>query len=473
MDNTFSRLVGRNCSAFRESELKMMIIKFGMIFILMMVTIMGFSPAYSAPEQPNAPANTITVNSHLDTSGDGGICTLRDAINAANSNAAAGGCPAGAPYPAMDTINIPFSSLFCKINPCTIILSSPLPTVIEDVTIQGTGTWTPVVSGAYTYRVFNLGGVVVNISNINIIRGNAAGTSTAGYGGAILTSDLDTTLQVSSVGFYENHAQTRGGAIYVPGGTVTINNSSFSGNTVDYYGGAIDQTGGVLIITASTLSGNSAGDGGALEVQSASDTRLTNVTISGNKANGRGGGISRIGTTYSFSMNNVTVTNNTADFDNNAGGDGGGIYRGGGTVVVSNSIIAGNFDTPNNSGAGTINPDCAGTVTSFGFNLIGSGEGCAGFTNGVNGDKVGTNANLINPLLNALGSFGGFTPTQPPLPYSPAIDAGNPLTPGGGGFGACAAVDQRGGSRPQGSQCDIGAAEGVYGTASYLPNILK
>ena len=40
----------------------------------------------------------------------------------------------------------------------------------------------------------------------------------------------------------------------------------------------------------------------------------------------------------------------------------------------------------------------------------------------------------------------------------PAVNAGNPATPGSGGD-ACSAVDQRGAHRPQGGRCDIGAFE--------------
>ena len=228
-------------------------------------------PANAAPPTAEAPASTITVNSNLDTTGNVSICTLRDAITAANTNLAAGGCAAGSAYPTMDTINISLSPTYCELHKCNIVLSSPLPVVSEDVTIQGAGAWFPTISGANTYRVFDLGAVAVNISNMNIINGNAVGNAALGYGGAINTSPLDTTLQVSNVVFYGNHAQTRGGAIYVQGGIASISSSSFSDNTVDYYGGAIDQTGGVMIITASTLSGNSAGDGGAIEIQWSSE----------------------------------------------------------------------------------------------------------------------------------------------------------------------------------------------------------
>jgi predicted outer membrane repeat protein len=373
----------------------------------------------------------------------------------------------------MDTINISFSRFFCLINGCTIILSSQLPAISEDVTIQGVGDWKPTISGAFAYRIFDLQAVVVNISNMYLIRGNAVGSSTAGYGGAINTSSSGTTLQVTNVGFFENHATSRGGAIQVSAGIIVINNSTFSNNTVDYYGGAIGQYYGVLILTNSTISGNSAVDGGGIEIQGSSETRLTNVTLSGNTAKGRGGGISRIGTSQLVSLNNVTITGNTADFANIGSGNGGGIYRGGGNIAVYNSIIAGNYDSPNNSGSGTIHPDCSGELVSSAYTLLGMNNGCTGPVNGVDGNKVGTIASPIPPVLNPLANNGGATQTHSLSPFSPAVDSGNPLTPGGGGFAACAAADQRGVSRPIGLRCDMGAFEGSSGTVIFLPVIRR
>ena len=172
-----------------------------------------------------------------------------------------------------------------------------------------------------------------------------------------------------------------------------------------------------------------------------------------------------------MNLNNLTITNNTADSDNDGTGDGGGIFNDAATVQVQNSIVAGNFDTPGNTGGGTKNPDCSGTFSTQGYNLIGRNDGCSGFANGVNADKVGTGASPINPLLVALANNGGSTQTHALLPGSPAINAGNPLPPGSGGF-ACDASDQRGIARPQGSACDIGAFEFEY-QSLYLPLILR
>ena len=58
-----------------------------------------------------------------------------------------------------------------------------------------------------------------------------------------------------------------------------------------------------------------------------------------------------------------------------------------------------------------------------------------------------------DPRLGPLDYNGGPTPTQPLLPGSPALNAGDD--------GTCQATDQRGTSRPQGAHCDIGAYEAV------------
>jgi CSLREA domain-containing protein len=426
---------------------------------------------------------TIVVNSTADAA-DPGNCTLREAIIAANTNTPVGACTAGSPYPAVDTISVAFSRFVCLSSGCTIVLQSPLPTITEDVIITGgTGLFSGLVTinGANAFRVFDVQGNDVTIAHLALVNGNAVGLATSGYGGAILGSALGGTLRLNNMTFSGNHAQTRGGVLYESGGIVAVDNCSFDSNTVDSFGGAIDQTNGVLIISNSTLSNNFAADGGGLEIQGVSDTRLTNVTFSGNQARGSGGAISRIGITNLVTLNNVTITNNTSDSDNSGFGDGGGIYRGGGNIVVSNSIIAGNFDTANNAGPGTINPDCSwqngGGFTSNGYNVIGRGEGASGFTNGINGDKVGTAANPLVPKLGPLAFNGGSTRTHLLQYGSPALDGGNPATPGGGSFGACASTDQRGVVRPVDGNgdtsaiCDSGAVEAPLTPSHWLGNV--
>ena len=152
-------------------------------------------------------------------------------------------------------------------------------------------------------------------------------------------------------------------------------------------------------------------------------------------------------------------------------GGGGGIYNNSGTLTLTNSTVSGNSsscagggiynsDTVNfkntiiagNSTGGSA-PDCLGTVTSQGYNLVQDTSGCT-----ITGDTTG-NITGQDPLLDPLAlNAPGTTETRALGTGSPAIDAGNPAAPGSGG-NACEATDQRGVARPGGAACDIGAYE--------------
>lgn len=515
-----------------------------LIQIVILATLVGLGQSTSPTLA--APANTITVNSLLDTV-DSGKCRLRDAITAANTNTLVNGCQAGTL--GMDTINFSLG-VICHVIQCTLLLAGALPAVSQDLTINGGGVQ---ISGQNLYVVFNLGGVVVNLSNLIVANGKG------NFGGGIIMSG--TTLTLNNVWVSGNHAHS-GSGIYQPSGTLYAFNSRFLGNIAEAngYGGAIGQSGGSAIISNTLFSGNTGGSGsavtslsvsglqvtdsvfdgnfanlwgGAIYLQdqtvqasiagssftnnhaltstvgfgggaiwlsggvltlanstfttNTSESRagalgvfggqvtLTNVTVSGNTAKNSGGGL-YVQTDNPFSsplmldINNVTITGNTADSDNNNTGDGGGIFALSGTVNIQNSILAGNFDTPNNTGAGTVHPDCSGIFALPHYNLIGRNGGCVGFVNGSNGNLVGTAGSPLNALLAPLANNGGSTLTHALLSGSPAVNAANPLAPGSGGL-ACAAADQRGVMRPLGSLCDMGAFEA--GTRVFLPLVRR
>lgn len=422
---------------------------------------------------PTTRAAVLTVNSAADTTGTPGVCTLRDAMTAANTNVPVGGCAAGSPYPDTDTINIPQSAAACAGGGCEISLATALPFIVEPVSIAGTGDWTPVINGNTGARHFDIGGVAVTLTNLRLINGLVRSTTANGWGGSIRTSNLGSTVVIERVSFVNNSSLGRGGAIYVNSGgtTVTINNSSFSGNTafgntpIIGSGGAIAQGGGgTLIVTNSTFSGNSANQGGALYTANDSETRLTNVTLSGNRATRDGGAILHTSTLRALTGNNVTLTANVADSDADGTGDGGGIARSNGPLSLQNSIVAGNLDnTPLAATPNTRHPDCSwlngGALTSNGYNLLGIDAGCAGLTEGLNGDRVGTAAAPLDARFAPLADNGGPTLTHSIYDDSPALNAGSPAVPGGGAFGACAARDQRDIYRPLQERCDMGAVE--------------
>jgi CSLREA domain-containing protein len=326
------------------------------------------------------PASTITVNSTSDVAdGTDGLCTLREAITAANSNiasgAAAGECAAGSGS-GSDTIN--FS--------VTGTISSDFPPLItSDMMLNGPGASQLTVSAHFRVLVASPG--VVTFSGLTI-QGRFIG------GGA------------------------RGGGIDNQGtGVVNVTNSVLSNCTASSLGGGIYNA-GTLNISNSTLSRNHAGmtgSGAGGGIYNAGILNITNSTLTANTTDtAGGGGIYNGGGTANIT--NCTLTNNTAD-----SGPGGGIHSPSGSVQIRNTIIALNTST----GGFGISPDVSGAMTSFGHNLIGLNLGSSGLTNGVNGDIVGNTNVPINPLLGNLANNGGPTQTLTLLPGSPAIDAGD------------------------------------------------
>jgi hypothetical protein len=134
-----------------------------------------------------------------------------------------------------------------------------------------------------------------------------------------------------------------------------------------------------------------------------------------------------------------------------SGGQAGQLEPGGveGPMTLAGTIVAGN-----KYAGGTVTYDCAftsGTISSAGYNVIGSTYGCP--LSPATGDRLDT-----NPNLGALQDNGGPTETQAPASGSPALDQiPDPTTVNGTAL--CPGTDQRGAAQPQGSKCDIGAVE--------------
>jgi Zn-dependent metalloprotease len=284
-------------------------------------------------------------------------------------------------------------------------------------------------------------GVTISGSAISVIDRFKVQNGSACEAGGIRVWGGGTTLTLNNSTISNNTktCSNAGGGIYNDGNT-TINDSSVSNNI----GGGIGNSSGTLTLNNSTISANvnnSSGGG----IGNAGIATLNNSTISGNTLTANsGGGIYNSG---SLILNNITISDNST-----ATGSGGGIQNENGTVTIRNTIIA--MNTANTAVSG---PDCSGSISSGGYNLIGNNSGCT--FSATTGDLVGTSASPINPRLTPLQNNGGPTFTHALMVGSPAIDAGNPAAPGSGG-NACLATDQRGVARPVGAKCDIGAYEG-------------
>jgi hypothetical protein len=274
-------------------------------------------------------------------------------------------------------------------------------TITGNTTVnQGAGIWLDAATGSGNTAILTVTGSLIS-----------SNTALNGPTGCISNSGANAFVPATG--------PTEKGAVNIIGNTVA---SNFSGGTATG-GGGFGDTGatGTLVILNSTFVGNSSTEGGGGIQENGPSTTINDSTITGNSTLQEGGGLAI--TSAAFVLNNTILAHNLSN---------------GGTM---------NF-------AG-VNPDVLGAVTSGSGNFIGiGGPGLTGITNGSNGNKIGTAAAPLDPLLGPLQNNGGPTPTEAPLLGSPVLGAGvNGVLPPG------TTADQRGFPRVVNTAVDVGAVE--------------
>jgi CSLREA domain-containing protein len=186
-------------------------------------------------------------------------------------------------------------------------------------------------------------------------------------------------------------------------GMVLISHLTFTaGQAGGENGGAIFNESN-LKLERCTLATNTAASGGAVWTATHGTLLLDHSTLSGNWASRHGGALACQGGTNI--LGHCTLYANSAEL-------GGGIHNQGGSVVVRNTVVAGNTAT----GSG---PDIVGGVWSDDFNLIGNDNGMS-----LSGAIKHTLTN-VDPGLTPLADNGGPTWTHLPGPGSLLVDAGS------------------------------------------------
>lgn len=379
-----------------------------LLLLLVPLLILQKHPIYAA---------NIVVNTTADELNSDGDCSLREAIQSANSNTSVDACTAGS---GTDTINVPAGTYVLSISGTGEDANATGDLdITSNLSINGASATSTIIDGGGIDRVIEVRpGATVQMNSVTVRNGNNSGIFNQGT----LTLNNDTVTNNTRVDF--------GGGI-LNFGTMTINNSTIddndtTGTNLSGGGGGIF-TQGTITITNSTVSNNtSQGRGGGIYNLDLT-LNITNSTISANTALNGGGGFNRFGT---VNFTNTTIANNIAT-DN-----GGGVWNLGGTLSVKNTVLSAN-------NAATAADNCAGVISSQGYNIL-SDASCA---------LVGVgDLNNTNPLLGLLSSNGGPTQTHALLSGSPAIDqvALSSCTVG---------TDQRGVARPQGASCDSGSYE--------------
>jgi hypothetical protein len=374
-------------------------------------------------------------------------CTLVDAITAANTDTAIGGCTAGS---GADTIELTTDVTLTDVNNG----SNGLPVVESEISVSGGGFTIERDADAPPFSLFlvsatlslndvvlaggGAGSVITNLGDLTLTNSTVSGGG-AYYGGGIFNSDSGTaTLMHTAV--LNNFAYANGGGVgggIYNLGTLNLTSSTVSGNYAQTGGGGIwsNGSGSVTTLTDSTVSGNSVyhfGGGGIWCYEGV--LTLTNSTVSGNSlscnncsGSERGGGIR-------LTHGQLTLTNSTVSGNSTFGSGGIFLPTTSPAATLTNSIVA------NNTG------NCSGPITDNGNNFSDDdscGGGFADITPGVDFD--------ISRADN-----GGPTQTHALLPWSVAIDAA----------GECGLdTDQRGFPRDDG-QCDSGSFEFQAGTGT-------
>jgi len=287
--------------------------------------------------------------------------------------------------------------------------------ISQDVTIRGTVPITvsaaPVGSSS-GHRVLRIAAGEVNLERLRLTHG--------------------------SQNRFDGPSADIGGTLLVEAGAVMTMTHSMLTDGIPGAGafGALGNRGRAIVL-ASTIANNEfpSLSGG---IFNSGEMLLENSTISGNASNYYAGIFNN--STGHLTMLHTTVADNESDPNNSTSG----AISNFGVMTMTNSIIAN----------ATVGNDCyqdpsSGTFIDGGHNLIeGSGDNACGLVDGVNGNIIG-----VDPLLDALGDYGGDTQTLALLAGSPAIDAGDNAD--------CTTVDQRGESRTD-WLCDIGAYELMF-----------
>jgi CSLREA domain-containing protein len=220
---------------------------------------------------------TITVNTAADENGTNpAACSFREAVTAASTDAAFGGCTAGA---LIDTIvfNVPANSV--------ITLGSgtepgiPAAANGQKLTIDGStavnltiNRTTPgrllkveTLTADVTLNGFTMSGG--NVPSTTLVPSNIAATGD-GSGGAVLS--LGPAVVLNNMTFRNNYAANYGGAVYA-GSVITATGTRFENNSSGYFGGAVmagvNKFGTSRINTSTFVTNTARFEGGALFIK--------------------------------------------------------------------------------------------------------------------------------------------------------------------------------------------------------------
>ncbi len=276
--------------------------------LLLTITLVSLALAGGLTTLIHTAAAQAQATFSVTTTADSGPGSLRQAILDANAS------------PGEDLIAISANG--------TLYLLSPLPTIVEAVTLQGPGADLFRIDAQQQFRVLNIAAAPVTIAGLTVQHGRLSGPSENGAG--IHTQGL---LTLSNVSVLSNTTANHGGGVRAPAGLV-ISNSLFANNHAPTgIGGAVYGHSFALIDGAQFISNSARNDGGAANL-------LHNVAIRRSLfANNQcTGGSCDGGALFTFS----TTTIEHVEFRGNAAQNHGGALNTAGTLTLTHSLFEGN-----------------------------------------------------------------------------------------------------------------------------------
>ena len=382
---------------------------------------------------------SITVNN---------VCSLEDAITAANTDTATGGCISGTT--GSDTITItPAGTVNGTITLATVLVIQGNASQDSIIIIYGNGT---TISGGDTNRIFALrstgdltfydltltDGRAANGGAIKVDEGGKLAVydsviensvATSGHGGAINTT-LPTFLKISGSIIRNNSSAGQGGGIYAHLRTEIEDTAIYGNTSVDHGGGIYVHGSGsnpTRIRRSSIYNNETTGtvrSGGGL-YHFIGFLYVSNSSIFGNSATGSGGGIISANSTTRTYLTHVTIVNNAAL-------DAGSIAVSSASVVYLRNSILGNSLRLDNQNLQIT--ECSADIYESVNNLV--------------------DDTTCSPDFQ--GEPGLASATQGSPAYWPLLSSSPAIGKGHATYCAEVGIDQRGVRRPS-SGCDLGA----------------
>ncbi len=398
-------------------------------------------------------AASLTVSTLIDVvDSNDGLCSLREAVIATNTNTAsgagAGECPAGSDT-TTDLITLENSAVYlleiagpdedASATGDLDIVNNTAEVDVEIVaadagvaTIDGNGldrvlhissaglemTGITLTNGDATVSSFKGGGNLFNDKGAVILTGGQVMNGTADVGGGLYnysSNPGEGIMSLTGTQVMLNEATNASGGIFSGGddSSLTLSGASVRANTAVTQGGGISVSNGVFVMeNESSVSLNTSNtDGGGISAYFTSAFTVTNSLVEANTAtNGNGGGIYLEGdsTAQGFFMENAVVSDNiaglhgggifdiasenlhvyTSTFSLNVASDLGGAIRAGNPV-----IIGGTFDGNQASRGGAIGGSLMMKIENATFTNNSAVDGGALYTQFLEGNHLSFQSN--------------------------------------------------------------------------------